>query len=368
MPSRPKKKPSKKKLKHSTAQPIIHQSKPPTRQIQAPESFVETNSVVKFCCVKELSGRETASVACLVHSCPPYLVIKEEEQRRKLSAVHHQMADSSNGKLEETPEVQEGEVVESVRDIAIDDYSLEHAKKAHEEPAEAAEETPAVVESGEVVEEKEEDVVQVSVVETETSLVDDDVVEPEVEEGKEEEKQYVPSVEETDEPSPVVEDIVSEEIEEKTLIDLVSNGVEESTLPSLSEDITNVVSKGVDETEVPCSEEKDDEVVLAVADVVSKGIEEVQLPVVEEISTGESSGPDYKVTGENVDEDFLKPSPEVLAPPPVESTDAGEGYADRDISETAEKPSIVSVTRAPLQPTSWRSCCGLFEALRRSDR
>ncbi|KAM5580024.1 hypothetical protein ABKV19_009657 [Rosa sericea] len=276
------------------------------------------------------------------------------------------MADSSNGKLEETQKVQEGEVVESVRDIAVDDYSLEHAKKAHVEPAEAAEESPEVVASEEVAEEKEEEVVPVAVVETETSVVDD-VVEPE-EKEKEEEKQYVPSVDETDGPSPVVEDVVLEETEEKTLTDLVSNGVEESTLPSLSEDITNVVSRGIEETEVPCSDEKEEDVVPAVADAVSKGIEEIKLPVVEETSTGESSGADYKVTSESVDDDSSKPTPEVPVPPPVESTDAGEEYGKREISETAENPSIVSVTRAPLQPTSWSSCCGLFDALRRSDR
>ncbi|XP_004303864.1 PREDICTED: serine/threonine-protein phosphatase 4 regulatory subunit 2-A-like [Fragaria vesca subsp. vesca] len=360
MPSRPKKKPSKKKLKHSAAQLIIHHSLP-TIQIHVPERFVETNSDVKFCCEEELSGCETASVTCQDHSCHPNLVAEEGQERSKFSADHHhQMADSSNGngKLEESEKVQEGEVVESVRDIAIDDYSVEHAKKTHEEPAEAAEESPEVVESGDVVEEKEDEVVPVSIVEKETS-----VVEPEVKEEKEEE-QYVPSVAETDGPSPVVEDDVSEEIEEKTKTDLVSNGVEESTLPSLSEVTTNVVSKGIEETEVPCSEEKEEEEVVTAA----KGIEEVKLPVIEEISTGESSGADYKATSESVDDETLKPSPEVPVPPPVESTDAGEGYGKREIPETAEKPSIVSVTRAPLQPTSWRSCCGLFEVLHRSDR
>ncbi|XP_062009024.1 uncharacterized protein LOC133725689 [Rosa rugosa] len=353
MPSRPKKKATKKKLKHSTAQPIVHHSLP-TIQIQVQESFVETNSEVKFCYEKELSGCETASVTCQDRSSRQYLA-EEEQETRKLSVDHHQMADSSNGKLEETRKVQEGEVVESVRDIAIDDSSVEHAKKAHEEPAEAAEESTEVVGSGEVVEKKEEDVV-----ETETSVVDD-VVEPEEKEKEEEEeeKQYVPSVDETDGPSPVVEDVVPEEIEEKTSTDLVSNGVEESTLPSLSEDMTNALSKGIEETEVPRSDEKEEEVVPAV---------EVKLPVVEETSTGESSGADYKVTGESVDDDSSKQSPEVPVSPPVESIDAGEEYGKREISETAENPSIVSVTRAPLQPTSWRSCCGLFEVLRRSDR
>ncbi|PRQ52067.1 hypothetical protein RchiOBHm_Chr2g0151471 [Rosa chinensis] len=358
MPSRPKKKASKKKLKHSTAQPIIHHSLP-TIQIQVQESFVETNSEVKFCYEKELSGCETASVTCQDHSSHQYLA-EEEQETRKLSVDHHQMADSSNGKLEETRKVQEGEVVESVRDIAIDDSSVEHAKKAHEEPAEAAEESTVVVGLGEVVENKEEDVVPVSVVETETSVVDD-VVEPE-EKEKEEEKQYVPSVDETDGPSPVVENVVPEEIEEKTSTDLVSNGVEESTLPSLSEDMTNALSKGIEETEVPCSDEKEEEVVPTV---------EVKLPVVEETSTGESSGADYMVTSESVDDDSSKQSkqsPEVPVSPPVESIDAGEEYGKPEISETAENPSIVSVTRAPLQPTSWRSCCGLFEVLRRSDR
>lgn len=278
------------------------------------------------------------------HSCHQYLVVEEEEEtrvtRHKLfSADHSKMEDSSsNGKLEETQKVQEGEV-EPVRDIAIDDYSLEHAKKAHhgdEEPAEPADEkVPESVESGEVVEEKDEEV-PVSVVETEASVGND--VEPE---EKEEEKQYVPSVDETDGSSPAVEDVVSKPIddEEQILSDLVANGVEESTLPSLSEDITNVIeSKASEETEVPCSEEKEEEVDLAVADVVSKGVEEVNLPVVEEISTGESSGAGYKVPSESVEEDTLKASPEVPAPPPVESADAGEGYGKREIPESAGNP------------------------------
>lgn len=271
------------------------------------------------------------------HSCHQYLVVEEAEEtrvtRHKLfSADQSKMEDSSsNGKLEETQKVQEGEV-EPVRDIGIDDYSLEHAKKAHhgdEEPAEPADEKiPESVESGEVVEEKDEEV-PVSVVETEACVGND--VKPE---EKEEEKQYVPSVDEdeTDESSPAVEDVVSKQIddEEKILSDLVANGVEESTLPSLSEDITNVESKASEETEVPCSEEVD----LA----VSKGVEQVNLPVVEEISTGESSGAAYKVPSESVEEDTLKASPEVPAPPPVESADAGEGYGKREIAESDGTP------------------------------
>lgn len=304
------------------------------------------------------------------HSCHQYLVVEEEEDTRHkfFSADHSKMEDSSsNGKLEETQKVQEGEV-ESVRDVRIDDYSLEHAKKAHhgdEEPDELADEKiPESVESGEVVEEKDEEF-PVSVVETEASVCND--VKPE---EKEEEKQYVPSLDETDGSSPAVEDVVPKPIddEEEILSDLVSNGVEESALPSLSEDITNVESKESEETEVPWSEEKEEEVSVAVADVVSKGVEEVKLPVVEEISTGESSGAAYKVPSESVEEDTLKASPEVPAPPPVESADAGEGYGKREIDASAGNPSIVSVTRNPLQPTSWRSCCGLFEVLRRSDR
>ncbi|VVA28610.1 PREDICTED: histone H3 v1 isoform [Prunus dulcis] len=275
------------------------------------------------------------------------------------------MADSSNGKLEETLKVQpddEVKVVESVTDIAIDDYSAA-GKKTHDgddssssssssdEETEAGEKSAKVADSGEVEETKEVSVVVVETVESLSNHLDQGVVD-DLEAVKEEEEKVLASVDGTNESSPAITDLVSEQIEEKTLTYLdESNGV------SLAE--TDLVSKEVEEPALPSLSEHDEpapvitdvEEKSEVVDVVSKRIEE---------TIGESSS-------ENVVDGSSKPSPDQV-PPPLESADAGEEYGKPVIPESTGNPSIVSVTGRPLQPTSWKSCCGLFEVLHRSNR
>ncbi|XP_021811709.1 histone H3.v1-like [Prunus avium] len=284
------------------------------------------------------------------------------------------MADSSNGNLEETLKVQpdaEIKVVESVTDIAIDDYSAA-GKKTHDgddssssssssdEETEAGEKSAKVADSGEVEETKEVSVVVVETVESLSNHLDQVVVD-DLEAVKEEEEKALASVNGTDESSAAITDLVSEQIEEKTLTYLdESNGV------SLAE--TDLVSKEVEEPALPSLSEHDEPAPIItdveekseVVDVVSNGIEETKIPVLEE-TIGESS---YTASSENVDDGSSKRSPDQV-PPPVESADAGEEYG---IPESTRNPSIVSVTGRPLQPTSWKSCCGLFEVLHRSNR
>ncbi|KAM1373748.1 hypothetical protein ACFX2I_024408 [Malus domestica] len=309
-----------------------------------------------------------------IRQSPPTLQPQQvpEEEEQKVSADLNEMADSSNGKLEGAENVQPEDVgdskpvVESVRDIAIDDCSEpvketrdvadDSSSSSSSSSDEEAEGARVANDSGEV--EGTEEVV-VSVVETVESMynhLDQGCV---VVETKVEEEKVAASLDETGESSPAITEEVSKQIEEKTLsyveesngvalveADLVSKEVEESCAPV----ITDVVSKGSEEAEVPCSDEKE-AVPAALADIVSKGIEETKLPVSEE-QIGESSGTAYK---EGV--------------PAVESADAGQDHGKAEIPESTGNPSIVTVAGQPLQPTSWKNCCGLFEILhRRSDR
>ncbi|BBG99760.1 hypothetical protein Prudu_009555 [Prunus dulcis] len=287
--------------------------------------------------MKQLSGCETASVTCESHSDYQYSLGGEEEERRKLSADLNQMADSSNGKLEETLKVQpddEVKVVESVTDIAIDDYSAA-GKKTHDgddssssssssdEETEAGEKSTKVADSGEVEETKEVSVVVVETVESLSNHLDQGVVD-DLEAVKEEEEKVLASVDGTNESSPAITDLVSEQIEEKTLTYLdESNGV------SLAE--TDLVSKEVEEPALPSLSEHDEpapvitdvEEKSEVVDVVSKRIEE---------TIGESSS-------ENVVDGSSKPSPDQV-PPPLESADAGEEYGKPVIPESTGNPVI----------------------------
>ncbi|XP_068303903.1 protein gar2 [Pyrus communis] len=254
------------------------------------------------------------------------------------------MADSSNGKLDGAENVQPEDVgdskpvVESVRDVAVDDCS-EPAKETRDDADdsrsssssssdEEAEGARVANDSGEVEETEE---VVVSVESVYNHLDQGSVV---VETKVEEEEKVAESLDETGESSPAIAEEVLKQVEEKTL-----SYVEESNGVALVE--TDLVSKEDEKEAVPA----------AVADIVSKGIEETRLPVSKE-QTGESSGTAYK---EEV--------------PAVESADAGQDHGKAEIPESTGNPSIVSVAGPPLQPTSWKSCCGLFEILhRRSDR
>ncbi|CAN6701564.1 unnamed protein product [Malus baccata var. baccata] len=380
MPPRPKKikPPRPKKIKPK----LLAKKKTKNRIRQSPPTLQPQQPPLQD---KELRSCHTASATCQNHSAGDQYSKKEE--RQKVSANLNEMADSANGKLEGDENVQPGDVgdskpvVESVRDVAIDDGS-EPAKETREDDAdgsgssssfsssssdEEAESAQVADDSGKVVEEKTEEV-DISVAETVKSvsnhLDQGGVVEETKAEEVVEEEKVVATLDETDESSPAITEEVSKQVEEKILsyveesngvspveTGLVSEEVEESTLPlGKKEDcapvITYVESKGTEEAYVESKP-----VPAAVADVVSKGTEEIKKPVSEK-QTGESSGTAYK---EEV--------------PVVESADAGQDYGKAVIPESSGNPFTVSGAGRPLHPTSWRSCCGLFEILHpRSDR
>ncbi|CAN6573873.1 unnamed protein product [Malus baccata var. baccata] len=346
MPPRPKKikPPRPKKIKPK----LLAKKKTKNRIRQSPPTLQPQQPPLQD---KELRSCHTASATCQNHSAGDQYSKKEE--RQKVSANLNEMADSANGKLEVDENVQPGDVgdskpvVESVRDVAIDDGS-EPAKETREDDAdgsgssssfsssssdEEAESAQVADDSGKVVEEKTEEV-DISVAETVKSvsnhLDQGGVVEETKAEEVVEEEKVVATLDETDESSPAITEEVSKQVEEKIL-----SYVEESN-GDCAPVITYVESKPVP---------------AAVADVVSKGTEEIKKPVSEE-QTGESSGTAYK---EEV--------------PVVESADARQDYGKAVIPESSGNPFTVSGAGRPLHPTSWRSCCGLFEILHpRSDR
>ncbi|MFQ6664512.1 hypothetical protein Gotur_031597 [Gossypium turneri] len=78
---------------------------------------------------------------------------------------------------------------------------------------------------------------------------------------------------------------------------------------------------------------------------------------------GNPSGSPELSSNQNV-EDSL----EAANVPPDETRDAGEVEDKPVMHESIENQTILSVGNRSVQPTSWKSCCGLFEVLRRSDR
>ncbi|KAJ6938921.1 hypothetical protein NC651_005378 [Populus alba x Populus x berolinensis] len=276
------------------------------------------------------------------------------------------MEEASNGKIEERQEViEEVEVVGSgaklAREVVIDSTSelvkesldesissLDGSNGSNEE-AEAKEKNAQEEEAG-ILEVEEKEVVDtalgstefvVSVVEklTETieasveKLENSDVVEEEVKEIKE--KVSVP-LNETDVIPPAVTDQTDGELPEVVL------NATDGSFPA----VTEVVSEKVEE-KVLQSHEESNAATPALTDAESKGSEEVKQAALEE-NIGESSI--------NVDRETVES---------VESTTV-VGSSDA-FPETTRTPPIISLRQRSLRP-SWKSCCGLFEALRPSDK
>eukprot|EP00258_Populus_trichocarpa_P034216 XP_024450235.1 uncharacterized protein LOC7468742 isoform X2 [Populus trichocarpa] len=276
------------------------------------------------------------------------------------------MEEASNGKIEERQEViEEVEVVGSgaklAREVVIDstselvkeslDESISSLDGSNGSKEEAeAKEKNAQVEEAAILEVVEKEVVDtavgstefvVSVVEklTETieasveKLENSDVVEEEVKETKEKVSDVVDvvsvSLNETDVIPPAVTDQTDGELPEVVL------NATDGSFPA----VTEVVSEKVEE-KVLQSYEESNAAPPALTDAESKGSEEVKQAALEE-NIGESSINVDRETVENVESTTV-----------VGSSDAF--------------PETTGTTRN-LRP-SWKSCCGLFEALRPSDR
>ncbi|KAJ6736030.1 hypothetical protein OIU85_018255 [Salix viminalis] len=275
------------------------------------------------------------------------------------------MEEASNGKNEETKTVERQEIVEvvdagnkSVKEVVIDstaesmketidenNSSLRGSNSSKEE-AEAKEKTVQVEDSGtlEVMEKEEVNLAAGSAESVEERLTeaiealvgksdDSDVAEVEVKETKE--KVLVPLNETGVFPS-VVTDQNDAEIPE-----VVLNATDGSSLA-----VTDEISEGIEE-KVLKSFDENNAAPPALTDAVSKGIEEKKLTALEE-STGESSC--------NVDKEAVE---NFQSADVVGSSDA--------FPESTRDPPVTSLQQRNLCPC-WRSCCGLFEALGRSDR
>ncbi|KAH8515595.1 hypothetical protein H0E87_004158 [Populus deltoides] len=283
------------------------------------------------------------------------------------------MEEASNGKIEERQVViEEVEVVGSgaklAREVVIDstselvkeslDESISSLDGSNGSKEEAeAKEKNAQVEEAAILEVVEKEVVDtavgstefvVSVVEklTETieasveKLENSDVVEEEVKETKEKVSDVVDvvsvSLNETDVIPPAVTDQTDGELPEVVL------NATDGSFPV----VTEVVSEKVEE-KVLQSYEESNAAPPALTDAESKGSEEVKQAALEE-NIGESSINVDRETVENVESTTV-----------VGSSDA--------FPETTGTTPIISLRQRSLRP-SWKSCCGLFEALRPSDR
>ncbi|KAI5597283.1 hypothetical protein BDE02_02G056400 [Populus trichocarpa] len=294
------------------------------------------------------------------------------------------MEEASNGKIEERQEViEEVEVVGSgaklAREVVIDstselvkeslDESISSLDGSNGSKEEAeAKEKNAQVEEAAILEVVEKEVVDtavgstefvVSVVEklTETieasveKLENSDVVEEEVKETKEKVSDVVDVVKEK--VSDVV-DVVSVSLNETDVIPPAVTDQTDGELPEVVLNatdgsfpaVTEVVSEKVEE-KVLQSYEESNAAPPALTDAESKGSEEVKQAALEE-NIGESSINVDRETVENVESTTV-----------VGSSDA--------FPETTGTTPIISLRQRNLRP-SWKSCCGLFEALRPSDR
>ncbi|XWS44471.1 hypothetical protein CRYUN_Cryun15aG0047600 [Craigia yunnanensis] len=328
------------------------------------------------------------------------------------------MEESSNGRLEilkvEAPDEEKELVledsaaskpnVEFVRDIIADGNSVsvnetpdgEDSSSSNSSSDEEAEpeETNSQVENSENIE--EEKVVSDSVVESVelepgVSLTEElsQDTEPSVEksgdsdvaelDGKETQENISPSLDDTNADSPILTDLLINGLKEETeqlsssentgdsaiLTDVESKGIdEETTPPGLGETngsmvAADAVSRGIEETTISCLAENGG---VPTAAAVAQGITETKIAASQNNAGVSSCSPDL-ASKENV-EDSLR----AANVPIIETRDAGELVNKPEIRERTGNQPIIYLSHHPMQPTSWKSCCGLFEVLRRSDR
>lgn len=128
--------------------------------------------------------------------------------------------------------------------------------------------------------------------------------------------------------------------------EVVSKAIEEIPLASSEEGMVRIASPSPDD---------DREVPPATADVVSKAIDKTNLPALEK-NPEESSGTADLESKEKVDEPFQ------------EAANAGSVDNEPEIPASTENQPVTPLSQRSVQPTSWRSCCGLLHILDRSDR
>ncbi|KAG5250663.1 hypothetical protein OIU76_006953 [Salix suchowensis] len=250
--------------------------------------------------------------------------------------------------IEEVEAVDPDSTSELVKEIPDESISNLNGCNGLKEVAEAEEKNAQVEEAGilEVVEKEVVDTVVgsaelvASVVEKLTEnieasvekLENSDVVEEEVKETKE---KVSVSLNETDVIPPAFTDKTDGELPEMVLKST------DGSFPAVT-----VVSEEV-EAKVLQSNDESNGASQVLTDAVSKGVEEVKQAALEE-NIGEPSSNADRETVEKVESTTV-----------VERSGAFPG--------TTGNPPITSLRHRNLRP-SWKSCCGLFEALRPSDR
>lgn len=293
------------------------------------------------------------------------------------------MEESSNGELEEIQKLKsqeedkkvvveesgEGKAeAESVREVVVNGNS-ESVNDDRDGEAEPVEISPQVVDSVELQEEKTVIDSVVDPIETEVSLAEELTEDVEV------------AVEISETPDGVAgseskesEVNISQSLEESNGVSAdetndLSKAIKEETLPSSNESngvsqvVTEVVSEKIGEIILPPFEENG-EVPPAISDVVSKKTEETKLPVLEQ-NTEKSSNAAYSESRGKVDE----PNQTMAdLDSVVDTSNPCESVNKPEIPGSTGNPPIISLSRRNFRPTSWRSCCGLLDILRRSDR
>ncbi|XP_022750756.1 uncharacterized protein LOC111299678 [Durio zibethinus] len=328
------------------------------------------------------------------------------------------MEESSNGRLMEILKVQahdeEKEVVlenstaskpdvEFVRDITANGNSVSvnetpdvedssSSRSRFDEEAETVKRSSQVENSENIEEEKviSDSVVEAVELEPEVSLTEElsQDIKPSVKkssdsdvaeiDGKEKEENISPSLDETFADSSILTDLLVNGLKEETeqlfssettgdsaiLTEVESKRLdEETTPPGLDETngsmvAADVVSRGIEETTISCLAENGGVPEAAVA----QGITETKIAASDNNAGVSSSFPDF-ASKKNV-EDSLQ----AANVPIVETRDTGELVNKPEIRESTGNEPIISLSHRSQQPTSWKSCCGLFEVLWRSDR
>lgn len=202
--------------------------------------------------------------------------------------------------------------------------------------------------------------------------------------------------EEDDEKVKKEEKIVPLAEEEKSVAQSGAVSVEHAvTEEAATEDSDKVDAAAVEqeeetEVEIPSAETPNGVVLMAGAEEtapVAVDESDVVVPVVEAAAEAEEMATEEPVLAEEEEkEGDSTPAAADMAPkesggdpslaqlladaPPISEGGIGteHGVDKGDIPESTGSPPIVSVSRRSVPPTSWRSCCGLFDVLRRCDR
>ncbi|KAK2662028.1 hypothetical protein Ddye_000602 [Dipteronia dyeriana] len=286
------------------------------------------------------------------------------------------MEESSNGKLEEIPRVVESEdkkkdsygelktEVESVTVSVVDENSATLNENHDEEPNEKS--PPQVVDSVEFQEEKEVTISVVDPVAQSEELISDG----------EEAAAVVQIIEvledvtlldsnETEEASNEINGIPEEVSKEALKVSEEATVLASDENNGISPVLPEVVSKVIEEIKLPSLEENGELTLpVAINEEKSKEIEETKLPVSIQ-NTGESSYTADKEYKQEVN----KSLPALANSGNVEDITGAHEIADKlEISENNGNSPIIFLNQRTIRPTSWRSCCGLFDVLSGSDR